>query len=315
VIDFRYHVVSIVAVFLALALGLFLGSTSLQNTVVDSIKGKTESVAKENKALVQQLDQSNTQLADERTFDAAIEPYAVSGRLSGQLVVVISAPGVPDSVRKPMLTALDQAGATVTADVRLQSQLVDPKQDSFLTALTDRVEIPGHTIPVGTGAERAAAQLADVLGVRPQTKPVSAATANTVLSAYSTGGLLSVQGTVARAGTLALVIAGPAPGLKTDPQLVTAQQTMMLDLALDLDASAVGAVIAGPTAVLGTAPGVVAAANKDSRLTPVVSTVDGVEAASGRIDTVFALAAQVDGVTGKFGLHHSPPIPPRSPGP
>jgi hypothetical protein len=31
-IDFRYHIVSIVAVFLALALGLFLGSTTLQST-------------------------------------------------------------------------------------------------------------------------------------------------------------------------------------------------------------------------------------------------------------------------------------------
>jgi hypothetical protein len=33
VIDFRYHVVSIVAVFLALALGLFIGATSLRGSV------------------------------------------------------------------------------------------------------------------------------------------------------------------------------------------------------------------------------------------------------------------------------------------
>ena len=39
-IDFRYHVVSIVAVLLALALGLFLGSTTLQGRVFDDLKGR-----------------------------------------------------------------------------------------------------------------------------------------------------------------------------------------------------------------------------------------------------------------------------------
>lgn len=314
-IDFRYHIVSIVAVFLALALGLFLGSTTLQGSVLDTIKSNTNRVTHENTALNSRLDQANNQLHNAQTFDNALEPYAVSGRLSGQLVVVVSAPGVTDSIRKPLLKALDEAGATVTADIRLQSQLVDPKQDSFLSALTDRITIPGRTTPVGTGVERAAAQLADVLGVRPQTRPVGTATTDTVLSAYNTGGLLTVQGTTARPGTLAVVIAPQAPSAKTDPQVVSTEQTMLLDLALDLDNTAVGAVLAGPTPAPGSATSVVVAATKDARLQQTVSTVDGVEAATGRIATIFALAAQVDGNAGHYGAGQSPPIPARSPGP
>lgn len=314
-IDFRYHIVSIVAVFLALALGLFLGSTTLQGTVFDTIKSNTNRVTREYNNAVKQLDQANNQLHNDQSFDSAIEQYAVSGRLSGQLVVVISAPGVNDSVRKPLLKTLDEAGATVSADVRLTSQLVDPKQDAFLSALTDRVSIPGHTTPVGTGLERAAAQLAAVLGVRPQTKAVPPSVVDTVLSAYNTGGLLTVQGTTARPGTLAVVIGGAAPGPNADAQVVDAQQTLLLDLALDLDTSAVGAVVAGPTPAQGTGTSVVVAAGKDARLQQLVSTVDGVETASGRIATVFALDAQVDGAAGNFGADHSPPIPALSPGP
>ena len=41
-IDFRYHVVSIVAVFLALALGLFIGSTSLRGPVANFINNRTD---------------------------------------------------------------------------------------------------------------------------------------------------------------------------------------------------------------------------------------------------------------------------------
>ena len=314
-IDFRYHIVSIVAVFLALALGLFLGSTTLQGTVFDTIKSNTNRVTREYNNAVKQLDQANNQLHNGQSFDSAIEQYAVSGRLSGQLVVVISAPGVNDNVRKPLLKTLDEAGATVSADVRLTSQIVDPKQDAFLSALTDRVSIPGRTTPAGTGVERAAAQLADVLGVRPQTKAVPSSVADTVLSAYNTGGLLSVQGSTARPGTLAIVISGAAPGPKTDPQLVNAQQTLLLDLALDLDSTSVGAVVTGPTPTPGTGTSVVVAAAKDARLQQLVSTVDGVETASGRIATVFALDAQVDGAAGNFGADHSPPIPALSPGP
>ena len=37
-IDFRYHLVSIVAVFLALAIGIVLGSTELQGTTIDALR-------------------------------------------------------------------------------------------------------------------------------------------------------------------------------------------------------------------------------------------------------------------------------------
>ncbi|MFN2523414.1 MAG: copper transporter, partial [Mycobacteriales bacterium] len=38
IIDFRYHLVSIIAVFLALALGIVVGTTALNGGIVDTLR-------------------------------------------------------------------------------------------------------------------------------------------------------------------------------------------------------------------------------------------------------------------------------------
>ena len=304
-IDFRYHVVSIVAVFLALALGLFLGSTTLQGRVFNDLKGRTDKVTKERDALTSQLAAANAHIKAEDAFNKALLPSAVGGRLAGQLVSVVSAPGTSDSVRKQVVAAIDAAGGTLSADIRLQSAIVDPKNEAFLTALTQRVTVPGHPeTNAADGVDRAAAQLAAVLGLRPSSRAVPATTAETVLSAYSTGKLLTIGSTVAnpRPGTLAVVLTGSAPSATADTTQVTAQQTFLLDLVRDLDVTALGAVLAVPTPAPGSAPDVAAAAADVSGLTDKISTVTGVESAAGQITTVLALAAQADGVAGRFGF-------------
>jgi len=305
VIDFRYHVVSIIAVFLALALGLFVGSTSLQDAVVHTINSKADQVTRDNDVLGAQVRALQDQARANQNFDKALLPYAVSGRLSGQLITVVSAPGTSDSMRKQVIAAIDAAGGTLSADVRLQNGIVNPKQDAFLTGLTDRINIPGHpATATADGRTRAAAQLATVLGVRPAARGVAPATVDTVLSAYSTGKLISLGSEVStqRPGTLAVVLSGPAPAPTADPVLVKAEQGFVLDLLRDLDGAALGAVLAAPTPAPGaaTADMTAAAATVDG-LTDRVSTVSGVDTAAGQIATVYALASQVDGVAGRYG--------------
>jgi hypothetical protein len=306
VIDFRYHLVSIVAVFLALALGLFLGSTTLQGRVFDDLKGRTDKVTKQRDLLSSQLAAANDRIKQQQNFDKALLPYAVSGRLSGQLVTVVSAPGTSDSLRKQVLSTIDAAGATVSADVRLQNAIVDPTQDAFLTALTERVSVPGRAdaAPESTGGERAAAQLAAVLGVRPSAHGVPPSTVDTVLSAYSTGKLLVVadKDGVARPGTLAVVLTGPPPAASADQSAVRAQQDFVLALLRDLDRTSLGAVLAVPTPPDGASSDMTTAVANDPDVSHQASTVTGADTAAGAIATVFALAAQADGVAGRYGI-------------
>jgi hypothetical protein len=66
VIDFRYHLVSIVAVFLALAIGIVLGSTELQGSTIsglhslsDSLKNQLSNVSAQRDAYQQQASASD----------------------------------------------------------------------------------------------------------------------------------------------------------------------------------------------------------------------------------------------------------------
>jgi hypothetical protein len=89
---------------------------------------------------------------------------------------------------------------------------------------------------------------------------------------------------------------------------------LLLDLAVALDHSAVGAVVAGPQRA-GGAAGLVQSARADHRVSAVVSTVDGVDLPRGLIATVLALAEQARGQVGSYGTlaGAAAPLPAPSP--
>ena len=295
-IDFRYHVVSIVAVFLSLALGLFIGSTSLRGKVANDITSRTTSVFNENKKLSGQVAGLQDQF---NHFESASEPYLVGNALSGESVIVVSAPGVDNGMRRRLLDELGKAGATVTGDVRIQDPLLDAQQEQFLGTLADRLALSDRPLPNGTGAERAIALLAQVLGTRPQGSSVSPAAAAKVLSAYADGNLVRVSGGTARSGALAVILTAP-PKSDVDPKVAEAQQALLLSLADDLDRSAVGAVVAGPETAAD-AGGTLAAVRGDKELGSSLSTVDSADLPSGLIATILALAEQARGGAGSYG--------------
>jgi hypothetical protein len=313
VIDFRYHVVSIVAVFLALALGLFIGSTSLRGPVANFINNRTDQVVGQNRQLKGEISSLQDNVRDEQRFETATQPYITADALAGESVVVVSAPGTDGGTRTKLLDALTAAGANVTGDVRLQDTLLDPNQSTFLETLVARLGIPGHEVTAGTGAERAMSLLAEVLGIRPQSTPVPPAATARVLAGFSDGNLLTVNGSAVHSASLAVVLAPPPPSDTADPKTVQAQAALMLDLVRDLDRSAVGAVLAGPLASADS--GLLKAARADKQVSADVSTVDGVDLPRGIIATVLALAEQAKGGVGSYGTQGGANEPVPSPSP
>jgi hypothetical protein len=316
VIDFRYHLVSIVAVFLALALGMFIGSTTLRPKVaqdlkhrVDNAKANNAKLAAENSALGRQLD------AAER-FENQVLPYAVENALAGQTVAVVSLPETDSDQRDAVIDGLDAAGAILTGDVRLRDALLDPSQDEFLRTLTERLALPGRALPESSGTDRALALLAEVLGHRPQRAVVSATAAGRVLSAYETGKLLTVSGDAPRPASLVVVIAGPPqepePSPSPSPSPEDDADTLLASFARYLDEAAVGAVVAGPTAADGDG-GFLEHIRSHNTLPPNASTVDGLEITGGVIATVLALAEQREGGAGSYGSGEDQALPARSP--
>ena len=67
-INFRYHVVSLTAVFLALAIGLIVGTSALNGPLSDSLQHRVDSLTKSNDTLRQQTIQLEAEVsAQERS--------------------------------------------------------------------------------------------------------------------------------------------------------------------------------------------------------------------------------------------------------
>lgn len=124
IIDFRYHVASLVAVFLALGLGIIIGTAMLGNDVliksqqqmIDKLEKDTNAVRAENRELQVDMQALQGQLENEREFEAAVLPALVKNRLIGMTVAIVTTADVVDSaVIDAISLVLKEAGASVTS--------------------------------------------------------------------------------------------------------------------------------------------------------------------------------------------------------
>jgi hypothetical protein len=112
-INFRFHLVSLIAVFLALGLGILVGSTVIDQGIVNRLDSEINSVRKENsarEATSKQLSQQNSRL---QQFIDRSAGYVGDGRLGNHSVAVVAERGVDGGVVKRAEQALQAAGAEV----------------------------------------------------------------------------------------------------------------------------------------------------------------------------------------------------------
>ncbi|HEX3706256.1 MAG TPA: copper transporter [Mycobacteriales bacterium] len=314
VIDFRYHIVSLVAVFLALALGLFLGSTSLQSTVTHSLQKQADRVTTENQSLEGKNGQLGQELSASQAFADAVEPYAVSDKLVDAGIAVVSAPGVDDGDRSALIHTLVLAGATVTADVRLQSSYLDPNQDATLAQLASQLA-GTHPLPTGDGATQAGTELARALVTRPGARITSTRRIELILSTLTDAKMISVSGNAPVRPADLVVVLVPVGSAPDGSASAVQQDNDLIGLARALRRGSSGLVVAAPTLQSGANNGVIAVIRADSSLTKTISTVDADDTSVGRVATVLALSAAPSGTTGRYGSTQKAPLPTTSPVP
>jgi hypothetical protein len=182
VVDFKYHVVSIVAVFLALAVGIVLGTNVLSGDVLKNLKTQTSQLRKEAQDLRAQNGQQQAQVADDEAFANALEPMTVAGRLTGKTVIVVMLPNAQKSVRDQSVKTLTDAGATVSGEVDISNSYLDPQQVTTLGELVTSLASPADTDPSLDAPGRAAVVLAAALVSRTGAQPVSVGTDQAVAS-------------------------------------------------------------------------------------------------------------------------------------
>jgi Copper transport outer membrane protein, MctB len=301
VIDFRYHLVSIVAVFLALAIGIVVGSTALKPAVLTTLQKTATAEKKRVDALYAQNRQYQSQLGAAESYAQAGEHLALNGLLDGQRVVLVTAPGFPGGVVTEVTSALTVAGATVTGQVQLQSQFFTAGTQSDLDTLNRQQTPAGVILRPGTPQAQAGELIASAILTKngPTQLPagVADATGKSILRGYAAGGFLTISGNPAARATLAVVIIPAAPPATSGPS--SASQTLVT-MAQQLNLADDATVVAGQLS--GSGPGSAIDVMRSGGQADHFSSVDNADTSIGQIVTAQALYEQMTaGKSGSYG--------------
>src|SRR5262245_49024964 len=92
-VSFRYHLVSVIAVFLALAVGIAMGATVIDKATVDLLRGQIKTARDQRNATQHQNDILATENRTIREFEDEAFPLFVQNALTGVPVMIIAIQG------------------------------------------------------------------------------------------------------------------------------------------------------------------------------------------------------------------------------
>ena len=305
-IDFRYHLVSIVAVFLALAIGIVLGSTELQGPTYNFLNRTTAKLQTELDQATSQRDTAQQQASEGELYAQAIEPAVLHNLLTGQRLLIVTEPGAQSSVVSGINSAAIEAGATVTGQINLAPKFFDTSattQDSLNQTTLNVAQTASFTLDPSATYQQQAAQViaSEILTTSPASpngQPASdpGANAGTMLQAYAASQFLSTTGQPATPATLAIVVTpqnAPSDG-SADPL-----DQVLIPLVQELAAKSSATVVAGSSS--GSGAGSPIAVLRSNNVASQVSTVDDADLVSGQTVAIQALAMLLGG--GKAGSY------------
>jgi copper transport outer membrane protein MctB len=111
--DFRYHALSLVAVFLALAIGILLGATIGDSLVSEAGKGLSSSLHQDVVNARNEARQANSQLHQRDDVISSVLPMVVQNELAGQRVAIIGTGNLPSSIESEVRQTVEVAGGNV----------------------------------------------------------------------------------------------------------------------------------------------------------------------------------------------------------
>lgn len=311
-IDFRYHLVSLVAVFIALAVGIVLGAGPLREGLSSTLESEVGQLRAERTELRDQIEFANQRSEAREVAVERLAGRALDATLEGVRVGVVVFPGADRNLIEQLERQLDRAGGDVVLTAEVAESWASPTPDGeLLTRLAGTLDMPP---PRNGSSPTTATVLAAVLAGSDQAGRLGAW--------IDAGSELEAQGLVEftwRGGTAdeftdrrppdALVLVGgdldAADAEEPEGEQTLATRLDLVDALAALDAPLV---VTGEGTEVPPAEGednldpLVAAVREDRGLSDQVSTVDNLEHLSGQLAASLALAWELQGESGHFGL-------------
>ncbi|MGH2807226.1 MAG: copper transporter [Actinomycetota bacterium] len=300
-IDFRYHLISIIAVFLALGLGVLMGSVVLDDQFVKHLENQVDAFDQRNDELQEQIDALEAQVEASQAYAVQSAPWLLEDQLEGRSVVVIELEGIDGGTVSELRSTIEEAGGAVPTTITLTERFALPgevERDQLALAIDSTASTP-RDIRI---------EAATMLGDRISAAAVEAITSNrprsdaqqrlgTLLQDLQDTEFVAVDGTpdvaVVPSGALFLFVGGTAEGPGYDPA--------------PMSVGLVSAMSERGSPVLAAEPldsdwGLVSAIRDDGEASARVSTVDQAGAIEGRIAVVLGLRQQFEGTTDHYGV-------------
>lgn len=304
-ISLRQHALSLAAVFLALAVGVVLGSGFLSDTLLSSLRDEKKDLNAQISGLNDQKNVLNEKLSAANNFDTQLAGRIVHDALGGKSVVVFRTPDAKDDDVAAVSNFIGQAGGAVTGTVSLTTEFVEANSAEKLQTVVNSSVLPAGQ-QLSTKLVDQGSQAGDLMGIALLANPNPAAPSvddvqrNTVLAALRDTGFITYQATdhMGAANAALIVTGGSLPGEAGNKGVSVAR----FSAALAPHGS--GTLLAGRD---GSATGgaAVAVARADSGMNSAISTVDDVDAAPGRITAVLGLHDLLNGGhAGQYGTGH-----------
>ena len=290
-ISLRQHVTSLVAVFLALAVGIALGGGLL----ADSDEKPEEEPAPAASEPSQAPPGDAAAFAD--AFAAAGAARLYANGLDAHASVILAMPGADPAQVKSLSGQIIAAGGAITGTFTAGEALVDPGErtliDTLGSQLTTQIVDP-RIDPAATTYDRMGALIALAMATDQVSSVRADPSAVAIRQALAEAELLTSPVDVRNAPLIVVVLPPGADGAADS----LATKTVLSGLVNGLGSNAAGVVVAGDS---DSAEDGELAALRGSEIVGPVSTVDGLETPMGLVTTVLAMMNVLLGTGGAYG--------------
>jgi Copper transport outer membrane protein, MctB len=306
VISLRYHIVSLVAVFLALALGIVVGSTVLQEGTVSVLRATSDRVREESDRNSRANVALNQEISRLQSFGATVLPQLVQDRLDGRSVVLVDTDKVDSGLRDGVRKVLEDAGAEVDGQITFADDRLALGSEADRTAMGRLLGADAAAPDVLRGelVKRLAERLATPSSI-PQSDSQRASDVLTGLQDADFLADLRLSRPLAsgadpfpRQGSI-VVLLGPAATATN----AVAPDAFLVPLADQVSARAGGAVAGAEAADVPSANSWVLALRNNRAVSRRVSGIDSVDKLYGQLALVEALQDSLQkGTAGQYGI-------------
>ena len=297
-IDFRYHLVSLISVFLALAVGVVLGAGPLQNSLGTALNDQVTALRENRNATQAKLEQTETAVNERDSYITQAATSLLPGTLASKNVAMVLLPDAKAEDADAIAAQLKNAGATVTGRVSLTSTWVDLSRENYRSTFSGQVQ--GHL--GSTNSKDANGILGEALAKALTANDDSSRVLMDMLSVTvdkSGTPFISVDSTPTAAAEM-IVVVGPRPqassGKGATVEASPGEDPKAWAKALEGTAGRAPTVVVGPADGDGGVVGIIRSEKAK------VTTIDSVGQIAASVSTPLALASTRAGTTGHYGF-------------